>query len=132
MYPKELKYTKTHEWAKKDDADDALVTVGVSFYAQQEIRDVVYVELPPVGAKTVQGEPFGVIESVKAAFDLYAPVSGEVVAINESLEQSPELVNESSYAEGWMLKIKMTDPNELEKLLNSDEYQQLIEREGHK
>lgn len=126
MYPKELRYAKSHEWAKREGDH---VVVGVTFYAQHEIRDVVYVELPLVGTKTVQGEPFGVIESVKAAFDLYAPLSGEIVEINESLEGSSELVNESPYERGWMIKIKMDDPNELEKLFDADGYQQLIEKE---
>lgn len=126
MYPKELRYTKSHEWAKREGDH---VVVGVTFYAQHEIRDVVYVELSPAGTKTVQGEPFGVIESVKAAFDLYAPLSGEIVEINENLEGSPELVNESPYEKGWMIKIKMDDPNELEKLFDADGYQQLIEKE---
>lgn len=127
MFPEELKYAETHEWAR---CEDDIAVVGITFYAQGEIQDIVYVELPEVGTTVEQQKEFGVIESVKAAFDLYAPVSGEVVEINGDLEDAPELVNEDSYSKGWMIKIQMTDPSELDNLMTAEEYQAVIESEG--
>ena len=124
MIPENLKYMESHEWARQ--ADD-IATVGISDYAQSEIQDIVYVELPEVGTAVTQKTEFGVIESVKAAFDLYAPVSGEVIAVNESLLDAPEQVNDSPYDNGWMLKIRMTDATELDTLLDADSYQAHIE-----
>ena len=126
MFPADLKYMKSHEWAGREGD---IADVGVSDYAQAEIQDVVYVELPEVGAVLQQHEPFGVIESVKAAFDLNAPVSGVVVEINEELEDAPELVNEDPYDAGWMIKIRMSDSGELEELMSANEYQAMIETE---
>lgn len=126
MFPADLKYMKSHEWAR---SEDGIADVGVSDYAQAEIQDVVYVELPEVGTILEQHEPFGVIESVKAAFDLYAPVSGEVIEINQALEDAPELVNETPYGDGWMVKIRMSDSSELEELMSASEYQAMIETE---
>ncbi len=126
MFPADLKYMKSHEWAR---CEDDIVDVGVSDYAQTEIQDVVYVELPEVGTTLEQHKMFGVIESVKAAFDLYSPVSGEVVEINEELEDTPELVNEAPYDGGWMVKIRISDPSELEGLMSASEYQATIEAE---
>ncbi|HIE29212.1 TPA: glycine cleavage system protein GcvH [Candidatus Poribacteria bacterium] len=126
MYPEDLKYMESHEWARREDD---IAVVGITFYAQQEIQDVVYIELPEVGVTLEQQKEFGVIESVKSAFDLYAPVSGEVVAINEALEEAPELVNEDPYGEGWMIKIKMVNPDELDKLMTAEDYQAMIEVE---
>lgn len=126
MFPADLKYMKSHEWAR---CEDDIVDVGVSDYAQAEIQDVVYVELPEVGTILEQHKTFGVIESVKAAFDLYSPVSGEVVEINEELEDTPELVNEAPYDGGWMVKIRISDPSELEGLMSASEYQATIEAE---
>jgi len=126
MYPGDLKYMESHEWVR---CEDDIATVGITFYAQQEIQDVVYVELPEVGTVVEQQKEFGVIESVKSAFDLYSPVSGEVIEANESLEDAPELVNEAPYGEGWMMKIKMTDTGELNNLMTSEEYQAVIESE---
>ncbi len=126
MFPENLKYMKSHEWARREGD---IVDVGVSDYAQSEIQDVVYVELPEVGTSLEQHTPFGVIESVKAAFDLYAPVSGEVVEINEELEDAPELVNDTPYDGGWMVRIRMNDPSELEELMSAAEYQTMIEAE---
>ena len=128
MFPADLKYMKSHEWAR---CEDNIVDVGVSDYAQAEIQDVVYVELPEVGTILEQHTPFGVIESVKAAFDLYAPASGEVVEINEELEDAPELVNEAPYGEGWMVRIRMSDSSELEGLMSASEYQAMIEAEAN-
>lgn len=124
MIPENLKYMESHEWARQEDD---ITTIGISDYAQSEIQDIVYVELPEVGTELTQKTEFGVIESVKAAFDLYAPVSGEVVAVNDSLLDAPEQVNESPYNDGWMLKIRMTDSAELDILLDADSYQAHIE-----
>lgn len=126
MYPKDLKYMESHEWARREDD---IAVVGITFYAQQEIQDVVYVELPEIGAIVEQQKEFGVIESVKSAFDLYAPVSGEVIEINEALEDAPELVNEDPYGKGWMIKIQMTNPDELNDLMTAEEYRAMIETE---
>ena len=126
MFPADLKYMKSHEWARREDN---IVSIGVSDYAQAEIQDVVYVELPEVGAILEQHKTFGVIESVKAAFDLYAPVSGEVIEINEELEDAPELVNQAPYGDGWMVRIRVTDLDELEGLMSASEYQVMVETE---
>ena len=126
MFPEDLKYLETHEWARREDD---IVVVGITDYAQEEIQDVVFVELPEVGTTVKQGQAFGVIESVKAAFDLNAPVSGEVVEINTELEDAPELVNEDPYDSGWMIHIRMSSPKELDDLLSADEYQTIIEAE---
>ena len=119
MFPENLKYMESHEWARQEGD---IATIGISDYAQSEIQDIVYVELPEVGTEVVQQTEFGVIESVKAAFDLYAPVSGEVIAVNESLLDAPEQVNESPYDKGWLLKIKMVALDELDVLLDADSY----------
>ena len=126
MFPADLKYMKSHEWARREDD---IVSIGVSDYAQAEIQDVVYVELPEVGTILEQHKTFGVIESVKAAFDLYAPVSGEVIEINEELEDAPELVNEAPYGAGWMVRIRISDVSELEGLMSASEYQEMVETE---
>jgi len=126
MYPEDLKYLESHEWARREDD---IAVVGITFYAQQEIQDVVYVELPEVGTVVEQQKEFGVIESVKSAFDLYTPVSGEVIEINKALEDAPELVNEDPYGEGWMIKVKMTNPDELDNLMTATEYLAIIEAE---
>ena len=126
MIPDNLKYNESHEWVKPEDG---IATIGITDYAQSEIQDIVYVELPEVGTQLTHKTEFGVIESVKAAFDLYAPVSGEVIEVNESLLDEPEQVNESPYDDGWFLKIKMTDPSELDALFDADSYQSHIEAE---
>ncbi|MEL0629779.1 glycine cleavage system protein GcvH [Psychromonas aquatilis] len=115
-----LKFTETHEWVL--DNGDGTITMGISNQAQQLLGDVVFVDLPDVGDETEAGEAFSLVESVKAASDLYAPVTGEVVEINEDLEDSPELVNESPYSGGWIVKIKLTDATELDGLLSSEDY----------
>ena len=127
MFPEDLKYMESHEWARREDD---IVVVGVTDYAQREIQDVVYVEMPEVGTIVEQKKGLGVIESVKAAFDLYAPVSGEIIEINEELEDTPELVNEDAYGSGWMVKIRMSHPGELDNIMSANEYQELIEAEG--
>ena len=127
MFPANLKYMKSHEWARYETN---IVEIGVSDYAQAEIQDVVYVELPEIGTILEQHKAFGVIESVKAAFDLYAPVSGEVIEINEELEEAPELVNKAPYDDGWMVRICMSNSSELEQLMSASEYQAMIEAEA--
>jgi glycine cleavage system H protein len=128
--PDELLYAKTHEWVRIDGDE---VTVGISDYAQSALGDVVFAELPDVGRKLSIGEPFGVVESVKAASDVYAPVSGEVTAINEALLDAPETVNGDPYNDGWMLKLKPTDlENEQGKLLDAAAYTQHVEDEASK
>ena len=117
------RFAKTHEWAF---AEGGVAAVGISDYAQKEISDVVFVELPKVGAKVAQGKPCAVIESVKAAADFFAPVSGEVVAVNEAIGDNPALVNQSPHGEGWFFKIKMSAPAELEALMEFGEYKRSL------
>jgi glycine cleavage system H protein len=122
-FPENLKYTKDHEWIL---ADGKTGLVGVTEYAQGELGDVVFIELPKIGRQVKQGESFGTIEAVKAVSDLYAPVSGEVIAINTELEKSPESVNKDPYGKGWMIKISIQDPNELKNLHDVKAYRALI------
>lgn len=119
-FPDELKYTQTHEWARRQGSR---VKVGITAYAQQEISDVVYVELPKPGREAMKGKGISVVESVKAAFDIYAPVSGPVTAVNKALESEPALVNRDPYGDGWLFEIEMKDPAEWESLLGAPEYQ---------
>ena len=121
---KKCKFAKTHEWAF---AADGLATVGISDYAQKEISDIVFVELPKAGAQVEQGKPCAVIESVKAAADFYAPVSGEVVEVNDAIVDNPALVNQAPHGDGWFFKIKMSKPAELEALMEFGEYQKTIQ-----
>ena len=123
--PENLKYTRTHEWVKK--LDDGFVLVGITDYAQSTLGDVVFVELPPLKKQFQQHEEFGVVESVKAASDLYSPLSGEIIAINESLSQKPELLNKSPYDEGWLIKIKPHNLKEWDMLLDAKGYLKSIE-----
>jgi len=126
-FPAELKYLETHEWAK---LDGGVVVVGISDHAQDALGDVVYVELPEVGAAYTAGDEVAVVESVKAASDIYAPVSGSILEVNEALEDSPELVNDSPYGDGWFFKISAEDVSELDGLLSADGYRQACESEG--
>ena len=119
--PNELKYALTHEWALLDD--EQVVTVGISDHAQEALGDVVFVELPELGATLDAGEEAGVVESVKAASDIYSPVSGEVVEINESLLDEPELVNGDPYTDGWFFKMKAADVTELDAMLDAESYE---------
>lgn len=125
--PAELKYASSHEWALADS--EGIITVGITDHAQESLGDVVFVELPEVGDEVDAGAEAGVVESVKAASDIYAPVSGEVIAINEALEDEPETINESPYGDGWFFKIKATDVGELDKLLDAEAYQQACDEE---
>ena len=117
--PEELKYAASHEWAR---LDGDIVTVGISDHAQDALGDLVYVELPSVGDSVQAGDEAGVVESVKAASDIYAPVSGEIVEINEALVDAPEIVNSAPYTDGWLYRIRISDASELDKLLSADEY----------
>ena len=121
--PKNLKYSKTHEWVLVE-GDTA--RVGITDHAQHELTDIVYVEPPSIGAHLEAAKECAVVESVKAASDIYAPVSGEVVAVNEELGSAPELVNEDPHGKGWLFKVRMSDPGELDDLLSPDDYSHLI------
>jgi glycine cleavage system H protein len=121
--PVELKYASSHEWARLEE--DGTVTVGISDHAQEALGDVVFVELPDLGAQLAASDEAGVVESVKAASDIYAPVGGEVIAVNELLEDSPEIVNTDPYHEGWFYKLQPEDLGELEKLLTAQDYDAL-------
>jgi glycine cleavage system H protein len=121
-----VRYLETHEWARMEDDE---VVVGISDYAQSTLSDIVYIELPDVGEDVAKGDQLGVVESVKAAGDVYAPMSGEVVAVNTDLEDAPELVNESPFGDGWLVKIQPSDPDEWDALLDPDAYQQVVEDE---
>ena len=123
-FPDELKYTEDHEWVL---IEDELVTVGITDFAQDSLGDIVFVELPEVGTILVAGKPFGVVESVKAVSDVYAPISGEVIEVNEELPDAPETLNTSPYEDGWMIKIKPSDSSQLDDLLDADDYAEFVE-----
>lgn len=118
--PSELKYTKEHEWIK---IDGDIATVGVTDYAQSELGDIVYVEIETVGDTLSLGEVFGTVEAVKTVSDLFMPLSGEVIEMNEDLDGSPESVNDDAYGKGWMIKIKLSNPSEVDSLLSAEAYQ---------
>lgn len=124
MFPKELKYTKEHEWVK---VSGKRAIVGITDFAQKELGDVVFVELPEVGEAVSQGSDFAVVESVKAVSEVYAPISGTVVEINETLVDTPELINQDPYGEAWIAIIELSDPGELDELMNASEYKALVE-----
>ena len=123
MYPEELRYSKEHEWAK---VEGSRAWVGITHFAQQELGDVVYVELPAVGSAVSQGARVAVVESVKAVSDVYAPVSGTVVEVNQRLATEPELLNRDPYGDGWICVIEVKDPSELEGLLTAEQYRRLV------
>ena len=125
--PSELKYASSHEWARLEE--DGTVTVGISDHAQEALGDVVFVELPELGASLAAGDEAGVVESVKAASDIYSPVGGEVVAINEQLEDEPETVSGDPYHDGWFYRLQPSDKGELEKLLSAEDYAAHCEEE---
>ena len=122
-FPKELKYSKDHEWIK---VDGDVATIGVTDFAQRELGDIVYVEIETVGETLDKEEVFGTIEAVKTVSDLFMPVSGEVMEFNEALESNPETVNDDAFGAGWMIKVKMSDTSELDELLNAEAYEALI------
>jgi glycine cleavage system H protein len=123
--PKELKYTKDHEWARPTGKT---VVVGVTFHAQEQLGDVVFVELPKVGAAVTQGKQFGVIESTKAVSELFSPLTGKVVKVNDALTKAPETVNKDPYAAGWIVEIEPSDPKQVESLLDAAAYESAL---GH-
>ena len=121
--PPELRYTKEHEWIRVKGTE---AEIGITDYAQGELGDVIFVELPQTGSKVAQMKPFGTIDAVKTVSDLFAPVSGEVVAVNDSLQANPALVNQSPYEKGWMVRIKLDNPKEVDALLSAADYQKLL------
>ncbi|APG04461.1 glycine cleavage system protein H [Luteibacter rhizovicinus DSM 16549] len=127
--PGDLKFQKTHEWVRVEQ--DGTVTVGISDHAQGELGDLVYVELPEVGSSVQAGNGVAVVESVKAASDIYAPVSGEITEVNTVLSDKPETINEDAYGDGWIFKLKLDDKSELDALLTADEYAEIAESDDH-
>jgi len=125
--PDDLLFTKEHEWARREND---IVVVGITEYAKDSLGDIVFVELPRVGEEVTQNDAFGVVESVKAVTDLFCPISGEVIEINDTLTDAPEMINQDPYGEGWIVKIKFTDDSELHNLLEPSEYLELISAEG--
>ncbi len=126
--PDGLKYTKTHEWVK---VDGDIATVGITDYAQNELGDITFLELPDIGDEVQQSQPFGIVESVKAATDVYAPVNGEVVERNDDAVDAPDLVNSSPYERAWLIKVHVKDPAQLEGLMDSAEYNHFAETATH-
>lgn len=122
--PNDLKYSEDHEWVK---VDGNTVTIGITDFAQGELGDIVFVELPEDGDEMTKGESFGSVESVKTVSELYAPLNGKIVEVNEELEDSPELVNESPYEEAWMVKVELEDTSQLDDLLDADAYQAITD-----
>jgi glycine cleavage system H protein len=127
MYPEDFKYTREHEWVK---VEGDVGVVGITFYAQQALGDIVYVDLPKVGTRVEQGKPLGSVESVKAVSDIYAPVSGEVIEVNEALVEQPELLNRDPHGAAWLAKIRLNSPEELDNLLDAAQYQALVAEES--
>jgi glycine cleavage system H protein len=124
--PKELRYSEEHEWVKQEGAT---VRVGITHFAQSELGDIVFVELPEVGDEVTADEPFGSVESVKTVSELYAPISGKVVEVNEDLSDSPEFVNESPYEKAWMIVIEPSDSSEVDKLMTAEQYEEMIKED---
>lgn len=124
MYPADFHYTKEHEWVRA--SGDGTATIGITFHAQKELGDIVYVDLPKPGAAVQAGKTMGSVESVKAVSDVYAPISGEVLEINETLAQAPEKLNEDPHGEAWLVKIKMSAPEEIQQLLSAEDYQSYV------
>lgn len=129
MYPKELKYAKTHEWAREDEK---FVTVGITSFAAEELSDIVYVALPSEGEKAEKGSSFGTLESVKAVSDIYSPVSGEIHEVNHKLQDQPELLNKDPYGEGWIVNIIPAKKEELNELMDAEGYERFVEAEKEK
>jgi glycine cleavage system H protein len=126
LIPEELKYTKEHEWVR---LESGTATIGITDYAQGELGDIIFVEMPKVGAKVNQMQPFGVIEAVKAVTELFSPVSGEVTQINSKLEAEAGAINKDPYGQGWIIKVKVSDKAELDNLLGSDKYKELLNKQ---
>jgi glycine cleavage system H protein len=130
MYPDDLKYTAEHEWVRVADDSEGRVRVGITDYAQEQLGDIVFVTLPELGAEVTAGDPCGEVESTKSVSDVYAPVSGIVVARNDTLDASPELVNSEPYGDGWMFEIESSDPEEMSDLLDAAEYRTRVAAAG--
>jgi glycine cleavage system H protein len=124
--PPGLKYSKEHEWVA---TEETVATIGITDHAQEQLGEIVYIELPAVGEKVSKDDPFGVIESVKAVSDIYAPVSGTVIEINEDLPESPEMVNEDCYGDGWLIKVKISDTADFDDLMEASEYEEMVARD---
>jgi glycine cleavage system H protein len=127
MYSEDNLYTKDHEWIS---VQDNIGTIGITDYAQHELGDVVYVDLPEVGDTFEANEPFGSVESVKAVSEVFCPVSGEIVEVNSKLEENPEIINQSPHDKAWMIKVRLTDPNELKELLSAQEYEEYLQEQA--
>jgi glycine cleavage system H protein len=127
MYPKDLRYDKEHEWVR---VDGEIAVIGISDFAQDQLGEVVYVDLPAVGDEIIAGESFGEVESVKSVSELFSPLSGDVVEVNETLGDAPETVNEDCYGDGWMIKLKMADAAQTDDLMSADEYEAFIAEEA--
>ncbi len=127
MYSEDNLYTKDHEWIR---VQDNIGTIGITDYAQHELGDVVYVDLPEVGDTFEANEPFGSVESVKAVSEVFCPVSGEIVEVNTKLEESPELINQSPHDQAWMIKIRLSNPNELKELLSAQAYEEYLQEQA--
>lgn len=125
--PENLKYTKEHEWL---NIDGSIITIGITDYAQDSLGDIVFVELPKEGVEVAKGETFGVVESVKAVSDLYSPVTGKVVEVNDDIMEAPEVINDDPYGDAWMIKVEVTDSNDLDETLDSAEYGEFVEEES--
>lgn len=125
-FPEGLKFSKEHEWVL---VEGSMATVGITEFAQEELGDIVYVELPEVGEKIVKDDPFGAVESVKAVSDVYAPVSGTVLEINDLLPDNPETINDDPYGDGWMIRVEMTDADDLKDLMTAEEYAEYVEQQ---
>lgn len=123
--PEGIKYSKEHEWVL---VEDHVAIIGITEYAQQELGDIVYVELPEIGEKIVKDDPFGAVESVKAVSDVYAPVSGTVIEVNDALPDSPETINDDPYGDGWMIKVEMSDKDDLKDLMSAEEYAEYLDQ----
>jgi glycine cleavage system H protein len=126
MYPKEYRYTEEHEWVH---VSEGVATIGITEHAQDQLGDVVYVELPDVESQVEASQSFGTVESVKAVSDIYAPVSGEVIKVNESLVDKPEKINSDPHGAAWLIKVRMSDPKQIESLMTAEKYQQYIAAE---
>ena len=127
MYPKDLKYDREHEWVR---LDGDVATIGISDFAQDQLGEVVYVDLPSVGEAVSTGESFGEVESVKSVSELFSPVSGEVVEVNSALDDAPEAVNDDSYGDGWMIKVKVDNLSDVEALMDADDYEAFLAEEA--
>jgi glycine cleavage system H protein len=126
-YPEELRYHPEHDWARIEDGE---ATFGITWYAQDALGEVVFYEPPEVGSEVAKDKPYAEVESVKAVSDVYAPLSGEILAVNEAVSDSPELVNEDAYGEGWLVRVKLSNPSEVDELLDVNAYRKLLEDEG--